>query len=256
MPTSRPTAEVLTSLGFVDIGKWQPKDGFIEYILDGRDFEANTVRLDDPSALYAFVINDRVQYIGKTARSIRRRFVGYRRPGGTQVTNRRCHHNVKIAMADGSEVRIYVFTPVTHLQYGDFEIDIAAGLEESLIKAFAPLWNVLERKQPITEEAEREKHDEGENGVIEPEVDNPRPPIATFPIVLAATYYNKGYINPGSAASKVLGKDGDPVRIRQRRLPDRDFEDQQNCKYERCRAHSWAKFRHCSLVPEAFCARR
>ena len=71
------TAEVLLNLGFVDVGRWQPSGDFIAYHLDGDDAAANEVLLDAPNALYAFVKGDEVLYIGKTARSVRKRYVGY-----------------------------------------------------------------------------------------------------------------------------------------------------------------------------------
>ncbi|WSG73683.1 GIY-YIG nuclease family protein [Rhizobium beringeri] len=138
MTDSHLTAEVLLNLGFVDVGKWQPKGDSIAYDLDGADASASEVLLDAPNALYAFVRCDRIVYIGKTARSIRKRYVGYCRPGKTQATNQRCHRNIKAAIAEGTEIRIFVFTPITHLRYSDFEINLAAGLEDSLIREFDP----------------------------------------------------------------------------------------------------------------------
>ena len=35
-----------------------------------------------------------------------------------------------------------------------------------------------------------------------------------FTIRLGPTYYNQGILNPGVDASRFLGKDGDPIRIR------------------------------------------
>ena len=81
-------AEVLLNLGFVDVGHWRPIGDFIMYELDGNDTRANEVLLDDKNALYAFVKIDQVLYIGKTARSIRKRYVGYcRRESGRQPTS-------------------------------------------------------------------------------------------------------------------------------------------------------------------------
>lgn len=215
-------AEVLLNLGFVDVGKWQPSGDFIAYQLDGEDAAANQVLLDASNALYAFVRGDEVLYIGKTARSIRKRYVGYCRPGKRQATNLRCHGNIKAAILAGNEIRILAFAPITHLRYADFEINLAAGLEDSLIRAFDPPWNGRERGQPITEEAEREEAEETEAGPtdavraddIQPDAKASAPALATFTVVLGPTYYDKGFLNPGVEASRHLGKDGDPIRIR------------------------------------------
>lgn len=222
MTDSQLTAEVLLNLGFVDVGKWQPKGDSIAYDLDGADASASEVLLDAPNALYAFVRDDQVVYIGKTARSIRKRFVGYCRPGKTQATNQRCHRNIKAAIAEGTEIRIFVFTPITHLRYSDFEINLAAGLEDSLIREFDPPWNGKDRGHPISEDAEREEEEESEFGAsdVVAIADAPAEPraspqaMATFSVVLGATYYEKGILNLGVEASEYLGKDGDPIRVR------------------------------------------
>ncbi len=214
-------AEILLNLGFVDIGRWVPNGDFIIYQLDGENASANEALLDDKNALYAFVDGDRVLYIGKTARSIRKRYVGYCRPGKRQATNQRCHRNIKAAIADGTEIRIFAFAPITHLRYADFEINLAAGLEDSLIREFNPPWNGRERGQPISEEAEREEAEETETEKLDVAAasDIPPEPVASssaapFTITLGSTYYHKGFLNPGVEASRFLGKDGDPIRIR------------------------------------------
>lgn len=197
MPNPNLTADDLLNLGFVNVGRWEPDGDSIKYVLEEADRAASEVRLAALSALYAFVIDRDVLYIGKTARSIRRRFVGYCRPGRSQATNKRCHRNVQSAIAKDQCVRIYAFTPITHIQYGEFGIDIAAGLEESLIKAFDPPWNWSAGRRRLTEEAEREIEEAKRNVVAEPPVETSGDALATFEIVLGATYYNKGFVKRG-----------------------------------------------------------
>lgn len=215
-------AEILLNLGFVDIGHWRSSGDYIVYELDGEDATTNEVRLDDKNALYAFAKGDQVLYIGKTARSIRKRYVGYCRPGKRQATNQRCHRNIKSAIAIGEEIRILVFSSPPHFQYGDFEINIAAGLEDDLIRKFDPPWNGRDRGQPISEEAEREEAEQTDTEALTVPDDaeihsewkaSPGTP-ASFTIALGATYYHKGLLNPGVEASRYLGKDGDPIRVR------------------------------------------
>ncbi|MDR7225386.1 GIY-YIG nuclease family protein [Aminobacter aminovorans] len=215
-------AEVLLNLGFVDVGNWQLSGNVIAYKLDGEHAVANQVLLDAPNALYAFVKGDEVLYIGKTARSIRKRYVGYCRPGKRQQTNLRCHRNIKTAIAGGTEVRILMFAPISHLRYADFEINLAAGLEDSLIRAFDPRWNGREKGQPISEEVEREEAEETETeqsggGIpsdVLPKTQASPLASATFTVLLGTTYYNKGFLNLGVEASLFLGRDGDPIRVR------------------------------------------
>lgn len=213
------SSEVLLNLGFMDVARWVHHGDLLTYELDHEDAATLQGRLDDPAALYAFVQDDQVRYIGKTARSVRKRFVGYCRPGIRQSTNIRCHRRIKEALASGGEVRILLFTPTSHLRYGDFDINLAAGLEDSLIKVFDPPWNGRERGQPISEEAERE----GEEAPAElsertaPLSENPPAApsaIATFAITVGPTYYTQGFINPGVAASQHLGNDGEPITVK------------------------------------------
>lgn len=218
-------AEVLLNLGFIDLGKWQPKGDVIDYQLDGENASANAALLDAKNALYAFVEGDQVRYIGKTARSIRKRYVGYCRPGKKQATNRRCHSNIQAALAAGNEIRIFAFAPITQLRYAEFEINLAAGLEDDLIRQFDPPWNGKDNKgrQPISEDAEREEAEEAEvenpsiaiaaASDVQPEPKTSGPATTTFSVILRPTYYYKGFLNPGVDASEFLGKDGDPVRV-------------------------------------------
>jgi len=210
--------EILLNIGFQDIGRWRANGDNLAYEIDRIDAASFDARLDDANALYAFVLDGSVSYIGKTARSIRTRCVGYCRPGATQSTNIRCNKLIRDALAAGGDVRILIFTPITHFRYGDFEINLAAGLEDSLIKSIDPPWNGRERDQPISEEAEREK-EEARSTIVEMTRENPagqtqpQLPKTAFEIVLGPTYYEKGLINPGMAASSWLGRDAERIII-------------------------------------------
>ncbi len=219
------TAETLLAVGFRDIGRWVParREGCLDYVLDGSNAQANGPLLDERNSLYAFVQGDEVKYVGKTARTIRERFVGYRNPGQGQRTNWRCNRNIRELLQRGTTIRIFIFNPVSQLRYGDFEINLAAGLEDALIEAFDPPWNGRDRGRAITEEAEREELDEGDAQVndepIMEAVPAPAPlgpppsGVASFKIVLGEAYYNHGYINPGVEVDDHLGKEGDPIEV-------------------------------------------
>jgi hypothetical protein len=225
------TADSLLNIGFRDVAKWvlANNGGGIAYELDGTNATAHRAMLDVRNALYAFVHGETLNYIGKTARSIKKRFIGYCNPGSAQVTNQRCHALIKAACQQSKETRIFVFTPISDLSYGEFRLDLAAGLEESLIVAFAPPWNGREGTRLLTEEAEREVTEEFKPGrvntnfafALEPSAPHAAlasPPTnraeqATFQIRLGTAYYNQGLINPGIEASQFLGEDGDPVIV-------------------------------------------
>ena len=214
------TAEDLLELGFRDLALWtfSENGNGIEYRLDGWSPKVDGLLLDEMNSLYAFVQGSRVEYIGKTARTLRERFQGYRRPGPSQTTNRRNNENIRRALASSQEVRIFVFNPPSKLRFGSFDISIAAGIEDSLIAAFSPPWNRPGRDRLLTEEAEREQQDEPAapdlldgSGLVSTAMPAKR---AGFQIKLGQAYYRQGIINPGVEASHHLGAENEPICIR------------------------------------------
>src|SRR5439155_270636 len=59
--------------------------------------------------------------------------------GGT--TNIRNHKNIKECLAQGKPVEVFVLPDNGLLQYGGFHINLAAGLEDSLVRELKPAWN-------------------------------------------------------------------------------------------------------------------
>lgn len=221
MTTAAFTKDTLLNVGFVDVARWLLSGEQLKCQLDGEHVAANRLLLEEPNVLYAFVQDEEVQYIGKTTRSVRKRFAGYQRPGRTQRTNVRCNRNIKEALKGGAEIRILVFAPISDLRYREYEINLAAGLEDSLIKAFDPPWNGREKNEPITEEAEREEAEENADGaaaeIAAPDTTAVDPisgkGLASFRIALGQAYYHQGLINPGVDASRFLGTDGEPIQV-------------------------------------------
>lgn len=225
--------EALENIGFVHIANWsyQGNGNNIQYDKCGSisDADYNTI-IRTSSALYAFCVGGDIMYIGRTARSIQKRFVGYCNPGNGQATNARCNKKIRESIKNNNEVSVYVFTPATQLEWAGFSIDLAAALEDSLIREFRPQWNRTlgagnvnapndgGRTPRMSESAESEEEataadgGNGGGGVVTPAAaEEPQP--HTFTIKLGQTYYNHGFINPGVVASQHLGAHGDPVLI-------------------------------------------
>lgn len=158
------------------------------------------------NALYAFCSGDEVLYIdiGKTTQSLKRRLTGYCRPGCTQATNRKCHAHIKAALVAGKGIDLLVFAPLEDLQFRGFAINLAAGLEDVLIRTFDPPWNGGARGTAISESAAHEEeqldHDCASVADAETEAE-----IGRFSIVLTPTYFEKGIINPGQVVSEFFG---------------------------------------------------
>ncbi|OLE58258.1 MAG: hypothetical protein AUI36_13775 [Cyanobacteria bacterium 13_1_40CM_2_61_4] len=123
----------LIKMRFVECGEWTAHDG---------QLTAKLLKCaDEPKVLYAFVVDGMVVYIGKTIRSLRSRMQGYRSPGKTQFTNIRNNAKVLQALNSGKRVLIYVLPDNGLLSYGGFHVNLAAGLEDDLVKQLSPPWN-------------------------------------------------------------------------------------------------------------------
>jgi hypothetical protein len=130
----------LEGMGFLNLAQWQILNE--KKLQDvGDDTEAWKVLIGSERALYAFCLGEQVLYIGKTARSVAKRFVGYRDPGKTQTTNKRCHREIRRLREQQKTVRILVFPDTSQLQWSAFRINLAAGLEDALVAHFDPFLN-------------------------------------------------------------------------------------------------------------------
>ncbi|MCV2866505.1 GIY-YIG nuclease family protein [Defluviimonas sp. WL0075] len=204
----------IMAIGFVDIGEWMIEDGQLTYRLSASDPDLVRVSMEVPNALYAFVENETILYIGKTSRSLRKRFRTYCRPGARQRTNLKNNANIKATISRGATVGILAFTPVDLFRYGDFEINLAAGLEDSLIRRVNPPWNGGALGKAITESAALEAEDDADataTDVGNAELSNAH--AHSFSLTLGPTYYERGIVNVGVAASEFLGSDGAPCLV-------------------------------------------
>lgn len=206
-------ASDLRALEFVDIAHWRPGDqpGHLAYSPDVVREDQFMALTSASSALYAFVCDDVVMYIGKTARTIRARFMGYRFPGRGQATNIRCNQNIRDALAAGKNVQILVLVPTTNLQWGSFSLDLAAGLEESLIRHFQPPWNGKGRMATESAELEETATRPGGGQAAQTFAEGAR---VFFSITLHPTYLDRGLLNLGAEASGLLGAHGALLNIR------------------------------------------
>ena len=123
----------LEHLGFVRCGEWRlDGDASIDFHLDFKP--------DGKNVLYSFVGDSEVLYVGKTVQGLHKRLYGYKRPGATQSTNIRANALIAEHLAT-CEVRIYVWACDGLMTYGGFRVDLAAGLEDSIVHELQPAWN-------------------------------------------------------------------------------------------------------------------
>lgn len=123
----------LTAIGFRHVGRWVATANGIEFELWDC--------ADSNNLLYSFISNGVVLYVGKTVQPLKKRMYGYQNPGPSQSTNIKGNHNIRDVLADGDHVDIYALPDDGLLHFGAFHINLAAGLEDSIIKTLNPDWN-------------------------------------------------------------------------------------------------------------------
>ena len=132
----------LLHIGFQVVGHWLLLEGEPKLQLDRMQDETNV--------LYAFVVDGEVKYVGKTTLPLKNRMYGYLKPGPTQSTNIKNRANIKSVLERGRIVQILALSDNGLHHYGDFHINLAAGLEDDLIAKLKPeLHNPLNLEHKI-----------------------------------------------------------------------------------------------------------
>jgi len=128
----------LVAIGFRQAGRWTLANQVLRLTLE-------PAIVHEQNVLYAFVVNGVLMYVGKTTQSLIKRMQGYRSPasnsergGSTNIKNNR---NIIDALRAGANVDIYVLHALPIQQHGEFAVNVAAGLEDSIINKLAPSWN-------------------------------------------------------------------------------------------------------------------
>jgi hypothetical protein len=130
----------IKAIGFTVAGCWTQTN-------TGLAFELNDLA-NARNVLYAFVVDDELMYLGKTVQSLRTRMAGYKTPGPTQSTNVRNNLKIRKILAQGKRVQILVLPDNGLLHYGGFHVNLAAGLEDSLVRKLTPPWNGGKKEAP------------------------------------------------------------------------------------------------------------
>ncbi|HVY76283.1 MAG TPA: GIY-YIG nuclease family protein [Puia sp.] len=191
----------LLNIGFIPAGRWRLDNGVIKYSLASHHTTANV--------LYSFISNDEIKYIGKTKMQLSQRMYGYQNPGPSQTTNIRVNAAIKNLLEHDQPVDIFILTDNGLLKYGDFRINLAAGLEDTLIYEINPDWNLSGRSLVLvdteSEKPELAKEPKPTSSLI--------PVLTTFDISLGQAYYNQGFFNVGLEYSDLIGADNEIIDI-------------------------------------------
>lgn len=187
----------LLEIGFRPIGQWRLERKKLNIEL--------TAMMNNRNVLYAFVSNGEVKYIGKTIQPLQRRMYGYQNPGPTQRTNITNHALLKELLFEGKTVEIFALPDNGLLHYGGFHINLAAGLEDSLVRTIGPPWNSTGKTKSGKAKSTPKKDD---RLVISKNTINP-----VFELQLHKTYFEKGFFNATVEFDRFLGSNLENIHM-------------------------------------------
>lgn len=221
----------LLQIGFREIGNWTSEDGRLRLHLQSLPLHRR--------ALYAFVSDKTILYVGKTSGSLAGRLQAYVAPHPTQRTNVRNRAGLLERLGAGQAIRILGWIDPGLHRYGPFELNMAAGLEDSIIAVLAPPWNGARSAEAVKlhaaaatvmliDDASATLAAGGAPGGTTADVrlspvlptgstaghDAPTMAVhadaagATFTVQLGKTYYKRGFFNVPVAFSMLFGPHG------------------------------------------------
>lgn len=131
----------LFEVGFRKAGEWG--------IDDQGNPCAKLVRFSNSNnILYCHAINDQCVYLAKAKDILIRSLTDPTHPDSGTPALIKNHHNILSAINKGAKVEIYVLPDSGLMKYGDFTINIASALEDSIIKIVQPPWNIADESNP------------------------------------------------------------------------------------------------------------
>ncbi|WP_413674435.1 GIY-YIG nuclease family protein [Massilia cellulosiltytica] len=232
----------LFEIGFQRAGRWSLEGE--ELILQLNDLA------DRQNVLYAFVTGGTVKYVGKTTQSLQRRMFGYQKPNVDQRTNWRNRIAIVELLKRGQQIDILALADTGLLRYGSFHLNLAAGLEDSIIQTLKPEWNGGRTSAVIETPTEANPTDTSTEAKLEEKVQevvqhlpklepaparphvaieirtdtNGAPPVAApvdktltaapyFLLTLQNTYHRTGFFNVPLNSDRYFGKDEQNITI-------------------------------------------
>lgn len=194
-----PLMNRLLDIGFTPAGHWLLEGEKLKFFLTRHSVQKNI--------LYAFVCDGDVKYVGKTIRSLSQRMSGYKTPGPTQTTNINNHRRIKELLSRDVSVEIFALPDNGLLHYGQFHLNLAAALEDSIIRVMDPEWNGGRTETVVALAAPPEAESDPISSNDETAL------TETFAFVLHPTYYSSGFFNVGITSGKYFGADGETIEL-------------------------------------------
>lgn len=209
----------LLQIGFEQVGVWR---------LRGDQLALELTRMaGQRNVLYAFVHGGAVLYVGKTTGTLETRMGGYLRPYVTQRTNVRNNLALLKLLNDDLGVDIYAWADPGIHRIGEFHLNYAAGLEDSIIRSLSPPWNGAksapmagnagsertEVARPLDAGGDTEAESATTNQVRLMEEAGIMKSSPMFEVQLGKTYYHQGFFNVPVKASGLFPAHGAEISI-------------------------------------------
>lgn len=100
------------------------------------------------AAVYAFVADSQVLYVGCASINLRQRLAGYVRPGPTQGTNQRLKPLIRALLNAGHVITVFAAAPPTS-EWNGLPVNQVVGLEAAIIRTFHLPWNTMGKAKEV-----------------------------------------------------------------------------------------------------------
>lgn len=210
----KPPMDRLLEIGFERAGEWS---------LEGEEPTVDLERYANAAnVLYAFISHREVLYIGRSGRSLRLRMSGYENGGPPRSMREKNRERIIAMLLIEQPVLLYAMPDPGNLHYGSFRVNLAAGLQHSLIEALAPPWNTPPARRPQRHAVRRREtpaprptgaarptnFDDIDNTYTDRTVDCP-----SYRFLLGYMYLENGFFNVPMRYSRLFGRDREKIKI-------------------------------------------
>ncbi len=207
----KPPLVRLQEIGFELAGEWLLDDG--EPRIEVRRYSAAA------NVLYAFVSEQELLYVGRSGRALALRMQGYEQGGPPRSVRARNRDRIVAMLMLDQQVALYAMPDPGSMLYGSFRVNLAAGLQHSLIDVLDPPWNKnigspLEAVDPtplnVVPSAARRRRGVEDDEDSHVGTTSERP---SYRFLVGYMYMDKGFFNVPVRYSRLFGKDRERIKI-------------------------------------------
>jgi hypothetical protein len=205
----KPALERLQEIGFELAGEWLLEEH--GPCIEVRRYGAAA------NVLYAFVSDNELLYVGRSGRALSARMEGYELGGPARSVRARNRERIVGMLMLDQQVALYAMPDPGAMLYGSFRVNLAAGLQHSLIDALDPPWNksmssIFDSAEPtplnvVASAARERRRGQGDDpAVLTTEQSGYR-------FLVGYMYMDKGFFNVPVRYSRLFGKDQEKIKI-------------------------------------------